>query len=239
MIESNKNTVFEKMFSVYNKHILKKHFSALYLKGQENFINRNKNIPTLIYANHSNWWDGLIAFYLSYNLWKSNAFIMMDYKQMKKYYFFKWIGAFSVDKESVIDSYRSFKYAAGLMKVNTNILWLFPQGVMLPNDLRPIKFEKGLSKLIEISGNINLLPLVFNYEFLSEQRPEAFIEILPAVNFELNNSSCEMTEVLENIISDSLNSQKAKIITGNINSYELLLKGKGSSNKIIDRMHNA
>ncbi len=238
MIESNKNTVFEKVFSVYNTHILKKQFSGIHLRGQENILNRNKSLPTLIFANHSNWWDGLIAFYLSYNIWKSNAYIMMDYKQMKKYYFFKWMGAFSVDKESVIDSYRSFKYAVGLMRVNTNILWLFPQGVMLPNDLRPIKFENGLSKLIEISGDVNLLPLVFNYEFILEQRPEVFIEVLTPVNLNINNKLTQNTEVLEKILSEALTHQKENILTGKINSYDLILKGKGSSNKIIDRMHN-
>lgn len=238
MIESNKNRIFESIFSVYNTNILRKHFSSIYIKGEENILNRDMNNPTLIYANHSNWWDGLIAFYLSHRRWKSDAYIMMDYKQMKKYSFFKWIGAFSVDKESVVDSYRSFKYAVRLMSKKSTILWLFPQGVMLPNDLRPIKFENGLSKLIEMTGNINLIPFVFNYEFISEQRPEVYLEILPPADIGNNTTLNQRTEKLEVILTEALNKQKGNIIKGRKDSYELILKGKGSSNKIIDRINN-
>ena len=132
MIEADKNIVFQKMFSVYVRHTLKKHFNKIHLSGEENFLNRNKSLPTIVFANHSNWWDALLPFWLSYNVFNVNAFAMMDHKQLSKYKFFRWIGVFSVDKESKIDSYRSFKYAANLLKSGTNVLWIYPQGIMLP-----------------------------------------------------------------------------------------------------------
>ena len=238
MIEADKNIVFQKVFSVYTKHILKKHFHNIYLNGTENLLNRNKSFPTIIFANHSNWWDALIPFWLSYDVYKVNAFAMMDHKQLSKYKFFRWLGVFSVDKESKIDSYRSFNYAVKLLKSGPNVLWIYPQGIMLPNDLRPLKFENGLAKLINKVGDVNVLPMVYNYEFLKEQRPEAFIKILPALNNKNNFDDVSYTQHLENYLSSELDKQKQDIMKENLSSYEIMLHGKGSTGKILDGLNN-
>ena len=238
MIEADKNTVFQKLFSVYVRHILRKHFYRIYLCGEENFLNRNKSLPTIIFANHSNWWDALLPFWFSYNVFNVNAFAMMDHKQLSKYKFFRWIGVFSVNKESKIDAYRSFKYAANLLKSGNNVLWIYPQGIMLPNDLRPLKFENGLAKLINEVGDVNVVPLVYNYEFLKEQRPEAFIKILPVLNNVKNIDAASYTEYLENYITYELDKQKHDIMYQNLSSYKIMLHGKGSSGKKLDRRRN-
>ena len=238
MIEADKNIVFQKIFSVYVRHILKKHFHRIHLSGEENFLYRDKSLPTIIFANHSNWWDALLPFWLSYSIFNVNAFAMMDHKQLSKYKFFRWIGVFSVDRESKIDAYRSFKYAANLLKSGSNVLWIYPQGTMLPNDLRPLKFENGLAKLISEVGNVNVIPLVYNYEFLKEQRPEAFIKILPALNSVKNIDASSYTEYLENYITYELDKQKHDIMYRNISSYKIMLHGKGSSSKILDRQRH-
>lgn len=234
MIEADKNIVFQKVFSVYVKHILKKHFHKIHLCGEENFLNRNKSLPTIIFANHSNWWDALIPFWLSYDVFKVNAFAMMDHKQLSKYKFFRWIGVFSVDKESKIDSYRSFKYAANLLASGPNVLWIYPQGIMLPNDLRPIKFENGLAKLINEVGSVNVIPMIYNYEFLKEQRQEAFIKILPALNNTNYNNPVTYTEYLENYVTLELDKQKQNIIQGDLSLYKVKLYGKSSSSRILE-----
>lgn len=238
MIEANKNIVFQKVFSVYVKHILKKHFHKIHLSGDENFLNRNKTLPSIIFANHSNWWDALLPFWLSYNIFDVNAYAMMDHKQLSKYKFFRWIGVFSVDKESKIDSYRSFKYAANLLKSGTNVLWIYPQGTMPPNDLRPLKFENGLSKLINEVGDVNIIPLIYNYEFLKDQKPEVFIKILPLLNKFNNIDAVSYTEYLENYITSALDEQKQNILNGKISSYKIMLHGKDSAGNILDRGQN-
>lgn len=238
MIEADKNIVFQKLFSFYVKHILKKHFHKVWLNGEENFLNRNKSLPSIIFANHSNWWDALLPFWFSYNVFKVNAFAMMDHKQLSKYKFFRWIGVFSVDKESKIDSYRSFKYAANLLKSGSNVLWIYPQGVMLPNDLRPIKFENGLAKLINEIGDVNVFPLIYNYEFIKEQKPEVFVKILPVLNNIKNYDASSFTGYLEKNITAELDKQKQDIINRDLSSYNVMLYGKGSAGKILDRRHN-
>jgi len=226
------------MFSVYNKHILKKHFHRILLKGTDNINGRDKNIPSIMFGNHSNWWDGFLAFYLSYDLWKTDIYLMMDLKQMKKYKFFKWLGAFSVNRESARESYESVKYASELVKDRKTMLWIFPQGEMLPNDIRPLRFQNGLSKLLEMTGKVNLFPVAFNYEFILEQRPEVFINVSESITVDENSAKQEKTEYLNKVLTALLDGQKNNIVNGNLEGYREVLRGKSSRNKIIDRVYN-
>ena len=43
--------------------------------------------PVIMYANHSNWWDGFIAYLLTNRYQKKDDYLMMDIEQMKKYSF--------------------------------------------------------------------------------------------------------------------------------------------------------
>lgn len=236
MIEAKKNKGFELIFDVYNKYILKRNFFKIHLLNNELFLERDKKLPAIIFANHSNWWDGLIAYYLSYNLWKCDAYMMMDLKQMKKYKFFKWIGAFSVNKSSNIDSVKSLNYSIELIKDTSKVLWIFPQGEMKHNDSRPINFQRGLIKILEKSGQVNLFALVFNYEYLMQQRPEVFIKLIP-INY-LNGSEPMDLDYLKNILTNNLNSQKSDIINERYDNYKEILKGKNSRNQIIDKLYD-
>jgi len=236
LIEAKKNKGFEIIFNIYNKYLLKKNFFKIHLLNNELFLNRNKELPSVIFANHSNWWDGLIAYYLSYHLWKCDAYMMMDLKQMKKYRFFKWIGAFSVNKESNTDSVKSLNYSIDLIKDNSKVLWIFPQGEMKHHDLRPINFQKGIMKILEKSGQVNLFALVFNYEFLMQQRPEVFIKIMP-IDYLNGNNPTDLSD-LKNILTDNLDKQKSDIINVRFDNYKEILKGKNSRNQIIDKLYD-
>jgi len=238
LIEANKNIFFERMFSIYNKYIMKKYFYKIHIKGINNIINRDKNSPTIIFGNHSNWWDGFLAFFLSFDICKADQYLMMDVKQMRKYKFFRRIGAFSVNRESARESYESVKYAANLLKGRNTMLWIYPQGEMLPDDIRPLRFQNGLSRLLEITVKVNLIPIVFNYEFMMEQRPEVFINISESTTINENFTKQEKTAHLSEILTVLLDEQKKNIINRSMEGYEEVLRGKSSSNKIIDRVYN-
>ena len=238
MIEANKNIVMERMFSVYNKHILKKQFYKVHVKGADNVINRDKSLPTIMFGNHSNWWDGFLAFYLSFDLWNTDQYLMMDLKQMRKYKFFRKIGAFSVNRESARESYESVLYAVKLLKNKNSMLWIYPQGEMLPNDVRPLKFQSGLTKLIEMTSKVNLMPIVLNYEFMMEQRPEIFITVSESITVDEKLAKQEKTEYLNRILTELLDEQKRNIVNNDVEGYEEVLRGKSSRNKIIDRVYN-
>jgi len=237
MIRANKNKIFEYLFSAYNTRLLKKHFHRIYLSGEENLSSWEKTLPTIIYVNHSNWWDGLAAFYLSKVLWNIDAYVMMDIEQMKKYRFFKWIGAFSVNRISPRESMESIEYSIRLLKNTNKVLWIFPQGIIQPNDYRPIRFFNGISKIAEAAGELNLMPAAFRYEFMMEQLPELFISIGEIKRVNRINGTKHFTEELNANLVNELDKLKEKVVSSDTDSFSIILSGKKSRNKTLDRVY--
>lgn len=227
MIPARKIKIFEKLFNFYNTRLIKKFFYKVHLEKNSSFNRRNTNLPTIIFANHSNWWDGLIAFFLSNNIWKIDAYVMMEIEQLTDHKFFSRLGAFSVDKSSATSAYKAIKYSVDLLKDNKKVLWIFPQGKMLPNDARPLSFYSGLSNIIKKSGDVNLFSLSFRYEFLMEQRPEVFLNLKPCMIKNYWNAK-ELTNVLSHELTYNLENLKTDILNANTSNYKTILSGKKS-----------
>jgi len=237
MIKANKNKLIEKFFSVYTRSALRKHFNSIQIEGEENFLNRSNINPAIIYSNHSNWWDGLIAFYLSRSRWNINAYLMMDEEQMKKYAFFKWIGAFSVNRSIPNEAMESVNYAASLLKNENSALWIYPQGLMQPNDYRPIKFYSGISRIIDKMEGVDLIPMALRYEFLMEQRPDVFVQFGKVKFYQNPGEIKELTIELQTQLVNVLEVLKDRVINGKLDEFKIILRGKSSTNKNIDKFH--
>lgn len=178
VIVARKDPNVERVFALVNRWMLKRHFHQIWTKGFEELKELDPSRPVIFYANHSNWWDGLIGFYLTRDLLKIDGYMMVMAKQLRKYSFFRWIGAFSVERDSPISAYRSLEYVISLLgntKKQPRALWIFPQGELLANDFRPIKFLRGLDWLIKHLPQVQLVAVAFRYEFLNEQLPEVFL----------------------------------------------------------------
>lgn len=233
MITANKNKIIGRLFSLYHKRLLKKHFYAVHINGQQNIQALNPSLPVIMYANHSNWWDGFIAYFLTNRILKKDDYLMMDIKQMMKYSFFKFIGVFSVDREKPAEAIRSIIYAADLIRDSERYLWIFPQGEMFPQDKRPLNFYSGISKIVEKAGNVYLIPVCFRYEFLMEQRPEVFISIGSPDIFSGKNES-SLPEKLRNKLESQLDILRDDVVYGKTENFKTFFKGKDSRNKSFD-----
>jgi len=237
MIKARKNKIFESLFSIYNTRLLKKHFFRIMISGEENFLARSKECPAILYANHSNWWDGLAAFYLSKTLWNADAYVMMDIEQLQKYRFFKRLGAFSVNRSSPKEAMESVEYSVSLLHNSNRVLWIFPQGIMQPNDFRPIIFYGGISKITQKLGEVDLIPVAVKYEFLMEQRPEIFISIGKAKTTGLREDTKALMGILNNSLLSELDDLKKKVINSEFGSFKLILRGRQSRNKTVDKIY--
>jgi 1-acyl-sn-glycerol-3-phosphate acyltransferase len=237
MIPAKKNNIIGFLFSVYHNRLLKKHFYRVHLRGGENYGRIDPELPTILYANHSNWWDGFIAYYLSSKIWKVNDYLMMDIEQMKKYPFFKFVGVFSVNRKSAKEALESIDYAAALLKNTKNFMWIFPQGEMHPQDKRPLIFYSGITKLAEKTGRVNLLPVALRYEFRMEQRPEVFITLGMPDNLdqELSGTKDYTGYLLEKLTAE-LDMLQRDVTGNNTTGFEVIFHGKDSRNKTFDNI---
>jgi 1-acyl-sn-glycerol-3-phosphate acyltransferase len=233
MIPAKKNKIIGSLFAFYHKRLLKKHFYAIHIAGMENRETLDNSAPVIMYANHSNWWDGFIAYYLTNRYLQKDDYLMMDIDQMRKYFFFKYIGVFSVNRKQPAEALRSINYASELLKNSNKFMWIFPQGDMVPQDRRPLKFFSGITKLAEKTGSVNIVPVCFRYEYLMEQRPEVFISIGKPELFS-GKSNNDYTEHLRSTLEVQLDVLRDDVTTGNLKDFKTIFHGKNSRNKTFD-----
>jgi 1-acyl-sn-glycerol-3-phosphate acyltransferase len=185
---------------------------------------KNPNIPLIIYCNHSSWWDGLVAFQLSFEA-GLDSFMMMEEKQLQNLFLFRLLGAFSVVREKPREAYQSIVYAEKLLKEKPHrTLWIFPQGEILPNDLRPIKFYNGLGKIIEKLGNCAAISLSMRFEFFGKFKPQIFVRIDEPETFRVRQEldSKQLTDKFEKRLTGNLEQLKTDVINQNLAAYTLI-----------------
>lgn len=142
---------------------------------------RLAGVPLLGVANHPSWWDGYLAFVTARHF-GLRQFMMMDEPQLRRYGFFRWAGAFSVDRADARESVRVVAYAAHLLAAERRpLVWLFPQAEITPADRRPIEAHGGAAHILRratANGKpVGWFPVAWQYEFRGEQHPEAFIRV--------------------------------------------------------------
>jgi 1-acyl-sn-glycerol-3-phosphate acyltransferase len=225
MLEAKKSRWFEEIFAVYNRNLFKRRFRSLSVSGLDFLKNRNPDTPFLIYANHSSWWDGLVAFQIS-RAARLDSFIMMEEMQLKKLFLFRRLGAFSVVRENPRRAARSLNYAAALLKENSNrTLWIFPQGEILPNDGRPLNFYRGAARVVEKAARVSAVPLAIRYEFLGDFKPEIFVKIgaPQLVSVDKNFSAESLTRQFERRLTETLDALKSDVLTKTFDEHEKIV----------------
>lgn len=221
MLEANKSVWFEKIFTVYNRNLLKRRFHSFQVSGLDFLKNKAPKLPLIIYANHSSWWDGLVVLEILQKFDFEN-YVMMEEKQLRKLFLFRKLGAFSVIRENPREAVKSIRYAAEILKGNFNrTLLIFPQAEILSNDIRPLLFYNGMTRIIENLGECQTIPVALRYEFSRNFKPEIFVRIgePDKIYVDENFNSKELTRHFELSLTKILDDLKQEILSKKIAEY--------------------
>ncbi|WP_216830481.1 lysophospholipid acyltransferase family protein [Alkalihalobacterium elongatum] len=233
MIKAKKSPVFETLFHQYNKNLLSKSFSQIKLRNDSIF---NSTKPTLFLLNHSSWWDGLISFHLAKTLFSIDSYAMMEDKGLVAYPFFKRLGAFSIQLQSVKEIVASLRYAEQLLSQNKGV-WMFPQGQEEHLEKRPLSFKNGAAYLIEKVPTIQVVPITYYYTFSGQQLPYLYIHVGRNLVFSGKTSSRkQLTTMLEAIVTKQLDQQRHDVIHHLTDQYNVLLTGKRTVNELFQAL---
>jgi 1-acyl-sn-glycerol-3-phosphate acyltransferase len=153
---------------------LKAGFAGLRAQGLERLRRALDDDPSgvLLLANHSCWWDLFFAHLLGVSV-PLDGYGMMEHFNLRRFGFFRRIGAYSVDRTDPRSVRESLDYTVELLGRPRAGVWVFPQGAIYPNDLRPIRFQPGLRALLRRAGRLRIVPVALRYEFWQDERPEA------------------------------------------------------------------
>lgn len=235
MIRAAKNSLIERMISRLIFRALRSRFNSVRLLGAETMEGLDHTLPIIIYGNHSCWWDGFVEYYVSYGLYGLDQYIMMEEKQMARYRFFRWLGAFSVNRDAPREAALSVRYAMSLFDRPGRILCIFPQGVMRPNDSRPLAFYAGLGRIAAGVGKAQLVPMALRYEFLSEQRPDILVRLGPVRIVENVGDHEALTRECEDLLTRLLDGLRDAVAREDLGEFRTVLRGKASTNVKYDR----
>jgi chlorobactene lauroyltransferase len=236
MITSSKNRLIERILAGINRRMLRRHFHAVHLLGHHHCETLDRSVPMILYANHSCWWDGLIEFFLTHDVIGTDAFLMMEEEQLQRYRFFTRIGAFSVRHGTGRSLMDSITYASQLFERPNRMLCIYPQGELLPNDLRPLRFQSGITSILDRLPQAQLVPLAHRYEFAGEQKPEVFLSIGAPVHLYAGEQRIPIRRALEETLTHLLDDLRCAISSRTYNQHALcLLRGRASSNVRYDR----
>ncbi len=222
MLKPNKSVWFERAFTVYNRHLLKRRFNSFRVSNLNYLKDTAEQMPLIIYANHSSWWDGLIFLEILRRFDNEN-YVMMEEKQLRKLFFFRWLGAFSVVRENRREAIKSVTYAANLLSEKFNrTLLIFPQGEILPNDVRPLQFYQGLARVIERVPVCRIVPAALRLEFAGNFKPEIYAKIGEPEIHEMNKTfdAKSATKNYERRLTETLDSLKQEVTMQKIESYD-------------------
>lgn len=209
------------------KRMIEARFHSLMYKGIENFEARDKSKAVLFYANHNNWWDGILGYNIVRRLTKGTFRLMIE--EMNRFPLFQYIGCFPVNKRSAQDAIKTLKYAATMFDDSNMRFWFFPQGIIRPPHYRPEVFQSGLAYLtqnaIKRTGGINLCPVAVNYTFLRQDKPEIVLEFGKIKTlYEFNYDRKQFCHELEREFEKLCDNQQSQISKGNFEGYQYLFK---------------
>lgn len=187
------------IFDPYVEMLLRKNFSAFYLVG--NIPELTPGNALLITPNHFSWWDGFFIDFAARKLFKKNFHVMMLEEQLKKYSFFRKVGAFSVEPRSYKGIKESISYSAGILKNPDNLLVYYPQGKIEPYDTEHIIMKKGIFNTISGNHNVDILSAGFRIEYDNQKKPAVYLKFGEVLK---GNLTSEEQSFYQNIFENNL-----------------------------------
>ena len=206
-------------------HMIENRFFALRYKNADKVHNRDKDIPTIMFAPHTNWWDGLVGYNICRRIFKKEIRIMVE--ELNRFPLLRRCGAFSVNKKSAQSSMPALKFASETIGDLNNFSYIFPQGIIVPPNYRPIEFQTGITYIAQNAvknfGKVNLVPIAVNYMFLRANKPEVLVDFQePIVLEDAKVDRKEYTQYLADILSKACDNQFKEISEGKLQEYETL-----------------
>ena len=217
--------------SMFFFNMLQNRFYAFRYRGEENYFDGDTNVPTILFAPHCNWWDGIVLYNTTHRIFHKEIRLMVE--ELNRFPLLRRGGAYSVNKKSPQSAMKALQYSVDVVGDIRNMLCIFPQGIIRPPHYRPIEFQTGLAYIAENAvkryGKVNLIPMAIDYCFLRDNRPEVIVEFGKRIEMRKGNeldklSRKELTHYLEHALQETCDNLFNEISQGDISKYNILFK---------------
>ena len=182
---------FEAVFSQYLRWLVRRSFSTVWVHRDAAPFPSSGYVAA---ANHSSWWDGFIPYLLHRKSLPHAPFaLMMSDEELRRFPFFRWGGAFSVDATSARRSLPAIRYAASEARNGAGV-WMFPRG-RFEQSVAPAAWTSGFLHAARTAA-VPIVPVAMRFRMTEKQRPDAFVDIAPAVEAFSRNARAATARVV-------------------------------------------
>ena len=245
LIEARKTPWLERAYARYARRLLGRSFARIWVGGAPWPAGDG---PTIGFLNHSAWWDPILAFHLSHDLFRRDGYGLMQGAQLVRFPFFRRIGCFGVTDSGVEDARGVALYAARTLRGGAGrTLWIFPQGELLP-DRVPLRFRSGVARFARAVPEAPLVPVAVRYVFRNEQYPHCFVRVGEPLRHGESARAAggrearpldgvgHLTRRLEQRLRDELETLDDDLRQPTVTNYRVMLEGRGSLSALYDRL---
>jgi 1-acyl-sn-glycerol-3-phosphate acyltransferase len=226
MIRACKSLFLEHVLVAWLRFVFRHRFFGVFVRGTEHFKNLSPDRPVIVCANHTNWWDGFVLALLIPHFPKRSVYVVQYEKLLQRYRPLRWLGAFGLEIHG--SALPGLRYALQLLRNPASVLWIFPQGVLVPQWV-PITVKPGALWLARRS-NAQVLPVAFRYEWLVESRPSVFVSCGSPLPPDARD------EDLRSSLQSLFDEMAATLAPVNLSTYSEQVKPRMSLNKLWERM---
>ncbi len=171
MITADKRGPFAWLVAAYVHRKVRRAFRGVWIRGAL----LPPDASLLIYANHTNFWDGFVAAELCWaGGW--DGYCMMEERQLARYRFLARLGAFSIRRGEAQSALETLRYARGLLARPGTAVVVFPEGVLRPYGTGPHPLERGVEVLAR-QGGVRCLPVGIRYRFAEHELPDVVLAV--------------------------------------------------------------
>lgn len=162
------------LFDHYVKHIVKKDFDHFYLVNETPDIETGKSM--LVAPNHFSWWDGFFIYLIKRLFFdERNIYLMMLEEQLRRYWFFRKVGCYSVDAANSADLKKVLEYTVQILRKPDSFNIIFPQGEIEDPEISEPTIKPGIFHIIrKAPDDLPILPIAFRIQYWEERKPDIF-----------------------------------------------------------------
>ena len=226
MIPARKGRLVGGLLSWDAERRLRSSFEAVRVLGLAHLEGALARGPVIVVANHTAWWDPLVALVLTERVVPCDSYAMMDAANLARLPFLGRIGGFGVDLTSASDGAAVIRYAARLLDGPGRAVWVFPQGRERPVTERPLGFRRGSAEVARV-GKAKTVPLAIRYEFMGTERPHLLVDVGEAIAPERDVDALRSRQ--EQAVTDALDRVDAALRSGDLARYETVIRAPESA----------
>jgi 1-acyl-sn-glycerol-3-phosphate acyltransferase len=135
-------------------------------------------IPVLLVANHTSWWDGFLLREVHRQLRPGAPFhVVMARRELDRFPFFRWLGAVSLAETPLAARSLARRLERVTARDHGVVIAYFPQGRIWPSHRRPLGFRRGGAWLASRLAPLAVIPVGIHLETLTRPGPAAFVSV--------------------------------------------------------------